>query len=202
MMEASKEAAELSTDKPLLMMGFFHHLLGKQFEPWGDKLYSGAGKRRNSQDLKRTRSHECLWEWGGMLARDTRFQHLHLLWSERRELWMRKEMLIYSEASRDPPLKYRVGFLKGLRRPHPFGNSLCCFCCCHPTKVRQRRGHRRGEQCVENSASLKDGATRSNQTNWVRKREKMIGKISLQHRNLCLCFLISALSLIVPDKQF
>lgn len=72
---------------------------------------------------------------------------------KRIELWMRKEMLIYSEASRDPPMKYRVGFLKGLRRPHPFGNSLCCFRCCHPTKVRQWRGHRRGEQCVEHAAS-------------------------------------------------
>lgn len=66
---------------------------------------------------------------------------------------MRKEMLIYSEASRDPPMKYQVGFLKGLRCPHPFGNSLCCFCCCHPTKVRQQRGHRRGQQRVERSAS-------------------------------------------------
>lgn len=62
-------------------------------------------------------------------------------------------MLIYSETSRDPPTKYWVGFLKGLRSPHPFGNSLCCFCCCHPTKVRHQRGHRRGEQCVEHSAS-------------------------------------------------
>lgn len=62
-------------------------------------------------------------------------------------------MLIYSETSRDPPTKYRVGFLKGLRSPHPFGNSLRCFCCCHPTKVWHQRGHRRGEQCVECSAS-------------------------------------------------
>lgn len=66
---------------------------------------------------------------------------------------MRKEMLIYSETSRDPPMKYQVGFLKGLRSPHPFGNSLYCFCCCHPTKVRCWRGHRRDEQCVERSAS-------------------------------------------------
>lgn len=184
-------------------MGFFHHLLGKQFEPWGDKLYGGARKRGKSQDLKRTKalSHECLWERGGILARGTWFQHLHLLWSERRELWMRKEMLIYSEASRDPPM-YRVGFLKGLRRPHPFGNSLCCFCCCHPTKVRQRRGHRRGEQCVEHSASPRMEQHVATRPTESEKGKKMIGKISLQHRNLCLCFLVGALSLIVPYKQF
>lgn len=66
---------------------------------------------------------------------------------------MRKEILIYPETSRDPPTKYQVGFLKGLRSPHPFGNFLCCFCCCHPTKVWHQRGHRRGEHHVECFAS-------------------------------------------------
>lgn len=114
---------------------------------------------------------------------------------------MRKEMLIYSEASRDPPMKYQVGFLKGLRRPHPFGNSLCCFCCCHPTKVWQRRGHRRGEQRVERSASPRmeqHVATEPGES----ERGKTAGKTSVQHRNVCQSFLIRALSLIILYNRF
>lgn len=88
-------------------------------------------------------------------------------------------MLICSETSRDPPIKYRVGFLKGLRSPHPFGNSPCCFCCCHPTKVRHWRGHRRGEQRVECSAS-----PRMEQYTATRPDESEEGKNNREDREL------------------
>lgn len=92
-------------------------------------------------------------------------------------------MLIYFETSRDPPTKYRVGFLKGLRSPHPFGNSLCCFCCCHPTKVWHWRGHRRGEQHVECSAS--PGWSNMQQPDQAsQKKEKIVGKIIGKTGNL------------------